>query len=730
MNNFFKKAVPVWGESDGSRLTEQNRSLLFVEKFPRGRDLTLNIAACNFYRVFLNGEFLAFGPARAAEGYFRVDSLPLENLRETNTLAIEVNVYRCATLYTVDLPGFVQYEISSQSSQAAEVYSSQSTVCYEFTARTRKALRFSFQRAFVEDYDYPCAIDEIYLAKVLPFERRKCVLAGEKQLWERGVLLSRYEEQPAELIEGGSFAAAESFDLFRDRSMLSPEIGIFPLEEITNNTNDLLCSLTYQKGSPSPDIDAGGYALFKTDILRTGFITLRLNAAADSEIVVFFDDLDLNSGEPHAQELPAKIMFNRDRLQNHIRMKLKPGRQTFTSFEPYSANYIKVLVLSGAVTVERAAIKKHQNESCSGFNYKIGSPNSKKAPHTATDGQKLEKVMSAALETFAQNAVDLLTDCPSRERAGWLCDSFFLARAELFFTGGNQAERNFLQNYAFSPQNPKIPLGMIDMCYPSMNSSTYIENWTLWYIIQLYDCLLRTGEVPFSSQSLSKVKGILEYFALKENEYGLIENSGGWIFIEWSGANDDELLNDVNFPSNMLYSHALKCAAALFGDPVLEQKSQRVKQSVRALSFNGSFFEDNCVRENGKLVKKGNVSETCQYYAFYFGTATAKLYPKLHSVMFEEFGPGKAPAKHPYVRRSNMFIGNYLRLDYLLQQCRYSQILEETTGYFYSMAERTGTLWENNDSRASVCHGFASYIGYVIHRCLEGIRAAEAEQTV
>ena len=39
--------------------------------------------------------------------------------------------------------------------------------------------------------------------------------------------------------------------------------------------------------------------------------------------------------------------------------------------------------------------------------------------------EKLQKIAAAAVESYRQNAVDLFTDCPSRERAGWLCDSFF-----------------------------------------------------------------------------------------------------------------------------------------------------------------------------------------------------------------------------------------------------------------------------------------------------------------
>lgn len=44
-------------------------------------------------------------------------------------------------------------------------------------------------------------------------------------------------------------------------------------------------------------------------------------------------------------------------------------------------------------------------------------------------------------------------------------------------------------------------------------------------------------------------------------------------------------------------------------------------------------------------------------------------------------------------------------------QC-YEQMLQEFKGYFYRMAVKTGTLWENDTERASCNHGFASHVAY------------------
>lgn len=72
---------------------------------------------------------------------------------------------------------------------------------------------------------------------------------------------------------------------------------------------------------------------------------------------------------------------------------------------------------------------------------------------------------------------------------------------------------------------------------------------------------------------------------------GLLERLPGWVFIEWSKAND--FVQDINFPSNMLYSAALSAAGELFSDEELKQKSEKLREIIRERSFDGEFFRDN-----------------------------------------------------------------------------------------------------------------------------------------
>lgn len=117
------------------------------------------------------------------------------------------------------------------------------------------------------------------------------------------------------------------------------------------------------------------------------------------------------------------------------------------------------------------------------------------------------------------------------------------------------------------------------------------------------------------------------------------------------------------------------------------------------------------VRKNGKLKLTQNTTEVCQYYAFYFKIANPQTHERLWKTLVSDFGPKRKQCNpYPDVYFANAFIGNYLRFELLSRYGFTQQILDESTDYLFYMAERTGTLWENDGVSASCNHGFASHI--------------------
>ena len=258
-----------------------------------------------------------------------------------------------------------------------------------------------------------------------------------------------------------------------------------------------------------------------------------------------------------------------------------------------------------------------------------------------------------------------------------------------------------------------IPEGMIPCCYPADHyDGLFIHNWAMWYVLQLREYLARTGDREVIDNAKERMLSLLRFTEKYENENGLLQDLDSWIFVEWSEANDYVL--DINYPTNMLYSMMLDALAELYGMPELSAKADKLRKTIIEIAFDGKFFRDNSVLDkNGKAILTENCSETCQYYAFFSGTATKETFPELYETMMAEFGPNRDTKKtYPKIPKSNAFIGNYLRLELMFRDGMYDKMLSEIKAFFLPMAETTGTLWENMYSNCSCNHGFASHVIY------------------
>jgi len=231
----------------------------------------------------------------------------------------------------------------------------------------------------------------------------------------------------------------------------------------------------------------------------------------------------------------------------------------------------------------------------------------------------------------------------------------------------------------------------------------------MWFVLELAEYFHRTGDREFIEKAKARVYGLLDYFKKFENGDGLLEKLESWVFLEWSRSN--ALVQDISYPTNMLYAKVLETAAKLYGDSILAEKSANIKDVIRRQSFMGDFFCDNAVYGGDGIARNsGECTESCQYYAFFTGVATPERYPVLWNTLLEDFGPARKETNaHPEIAFANAFIGNYLRLELLWHAGEYERVIDNIRGYFSGMAERTGTLWEHDSPRASCNHGFASH---------------------
>ena len=694
----FLEAKPVWQLGEENTM---NRTVSFCTDVAGDcRDAVLYAAASCSYVVLVNGKMIAHGPQRCAHGFYRVDALALgSHLTDgVNVIAVRVAGYNANSFSNLDQPSFFCGEIRCGDRLLA--YTGDRSLgwrAYVCAERLQKVPRFSYQRTFLESYD----LARGSFACERGVGDAECVIVETqpKVFLCRNVPVGDYEALLPQPLQQGTFTVtARESDKWarREAAGVSPEYKGFARDEVEYASFADYDRFDFGAPQPCPPMGVAQHIAdgeyMDLDFGRDYAGCFEFDVSGKCDTLFFaFDEILLN-GQVNPMRFSCFALISWQNLD---------GSYHFVSAEPYTLRYLRIAVRGGKVRIANLHLNK------------IAFPASHITARLQSDDPVLRQIYDAAVETFCANAVDIYMDCPSRERAGWLCDSFFTSRVERVLTGKSEVEHAFLQNFLLPDSFKNVPRGMLPMCYPSdFPSPSFIPNWAMWYVVELAEYLDRTGDTALVAQARPRLMALDRYFRRFENEFGLLEKLGNWVFVEWSKAN--ELVQDVNYPTNMLYVGYKRALAKLYGDNTFAEEADQLVQTIRAQAITPSgFFCDNAVRTGGELRLSGERTETCQYYAFFFNVASPDTDAALWQILLNDFGPDRAQTgKYPEIYPANAFIGNYLRLETL---CRYGcrdALLENIRGYFAYMAEQTGTLWENITTTASCNHGFASHVIY------------------
>jgi len=641
--------------------SEQNGEFVFSIKPCKACD-TLVICAADTYTVYIDGEFTAYGPERTAAGFSRKKVMDVRGASLIEIKVLSLNV----PCYEVDFQkAFFGAELLSGE---RVVYTSEDFTCEIELERMTAMPRFDVQRTFIEGFD-------LYRS-------------GRKKVETVSV--------PApEILDGIGDTCKyckQNFTYYNKRSFrgfVRTEIPKFYRERTGVREGDFDVHACIERA-----IDEGWTEYdYVLPASKCGFFRFEIEGGA-CEFFATFDDILPDEG----------WVFRRMRSNDFFYVKSPEGTHTVISREPYELRLLKIVV-NGNARIVPSLILLENNEAC----------------ELAPSGDaRIDAVLSAARNSFVQNAYDIFTDCAGRERAGWLCDSYFTAKAEKLFTGSNKIERNFLENIIIA-KTPDLEEGMIPMCFPSEHADgRYIPNYAAWFAMQLRSRLERTGDRELVELARDKVYASIKFFDKFVGEHGLLENLESWLFVEWTEAS--QYTDGINYPINMLLARLFEDAGYLYSDSALTERAKRVRAKIYELSYNGKFFVDHSTRENGVLVRRDeHISEACQYYALFSGMPVDKDYKKR---IITEFGPLRPSTHYPEICKSTMFIGNMLRFEWLSNVGAHEQLLLEAREYLCKMADMTGTLWETDNfirPTMSTNHGCTSAVAVYITEALAAL---------
>lgn len=738
---FFNQAEAIWPVG---KQYEMNVTAGFRTQFekPGSNKVTLRITGSSLYRIFLNGKFVGHGPARAGHGYYRVDRWDLSGkLAEGhNVLAIEVAGYNLNGYYLLDQPSFIQAELVSGNRVIAATSANKNDFkVVLINERVQKVPRYYGRRTFIEYYKLEPGYDKWRLIPDDKLNTVECEATGEKAHLVRRVPYPEFKVKiPVMIVGAGEVRTGvkrENYWYGPDRAAgleisetrkgfvkneheLNPAIKLQEMENLKIEKVE-----TAYKEHEEYLLKENQFKIFDFGTNFTGFMGAEIEVTRPGRLFLTFDETLID----------GDVDFKRIRCMNIITYDLlAPGTYTLESIEPYTFKYLKAKMIEGECKINKIYLREYVNPDIDRASFESSNP-------------RINRIYSAGVETFRQNAVDIFMDCPSRERAGFLYNSFFIARAAMDLSGNTLIEKNFFENFLLPEKFEFLPEGMLPKCYPADHyGGGFMPTFAMWFVIQLKEYLHRSNDRQLVDELEPKVLALIDYFKPFKNNDGLLENLDGNIYLERSKAN--QFVQDVSYPTNMLFAAILDAAGDMYGRESLKQESSAIRETIREQAFNGEFFVDNAVRnEQEELVVTENTSEICQYFAFYFDIASPESHPELWDKLVNEFGPERIYENpYPKVYMGNKFKGNYFRLELLSRYNLRSQMLDESIDFFDYQAAQTGTLWANlgiDDqfdffnyltkpnsnpwedilTTQNLNHGYTSHIVHVLYRDVLGI---------
>jgi len=709
----FHKAVPVWVQG---RETEMNLWVSLRAIARKGTKAYLRVTGHAAYNIRVDGTLIAFGPAKCGEGYYRVDELDLTGYtKESAVITITVAGYNCICGSILYKPSFICAELIEDEKITAAT-GHDGFDCRYVTEHVQKVQRYSNQRTFGEVYEMTPEIDAWYSNTQADISLYKAAVlspvSDEKLFIARECGYNTYTKViPEAIVSRETFAldAKTAADISYPSYMRPAAATAFPPDEIRLDTYLLYKNLLTQSSVPANDppvnetLTEGQAATYKWHGNTTGCIGMRVKCKKNARIVILFEEYIT----------PENELIHYGSIHNCVVWDLKKGSYDLSTFEPYTLQALRLYVLSGEIEAESVFVNFFGADQ----------------PDVTFIGSddELREIYAGAIETYRQNTFTVFMDCPSRERAGFLCDGFFTARVEYLLTGKNEIEHNFLQNF-FMPDrfHDEIPDGLFPCCYPS--HAGLLNNWVMWLVIELREYFDRTHDFAFRDAIYERLLKTFSHFEKYENADGLLEKLDGWIWVDGDKTKCAELVQDVNYPTNILYAHAIEAMGHIYGKPELLEKAKRIKKTVEMQSYmpDKGFYCDNAVRgEDGLLRLSGEATETCQYYYFYFDITTPEKRPELWQRLKSDFGPRRVvpnqwptlreDAPYPHIFPSNMLVGNQFRLSLLFRYADRETFLAELKSYYLPMVRLTNTLWEHDTDKRSCNHAFGSHLLCWLH---------------
>ena len=233
-----------------------------------------------------------------------------------------------------------------------------------------------------------------------------------------------------------------------------------------------------------------------------------------------------------------------------------------------------------------------------------------------TDDPVLSKIWEVAWRTTRNGCGEMFQDSPYYEQLQYIGDTRLESLVTIYVSGDDRLMRKAIKSF----DDSRMPNGLTQSRYPSYINQV-IPTYSLLWIGMLNDYFLYRNDPEFLRQFLPGMRSVLEWFEFRMDDTSLITNLEWWNFIDWA----PEFSNGIppgadNGYSAMValqYIYAINCAVELFDFFGWEHEAFKYREIASRIK---QGVIENCYDE-----KKGLFAETPEKKIFSQHTNTMAI---------------------------------------------------------------------------------------------------------
>ena len=469
----------------------------------------VHVSADNRYKLYINGELVSLGPARADIFHWNYETVDIAKYLRTGDNVISAIAWN-----------YGEYKPEHQ-------ISFRTGFILQGNSEKEKIVNTDTSWRCMRDSSYsPLQPDLIYTYYVAG--------PGEKINYNRSVAgwqNIQYKDSgwahSKQIVNGlpkGVFQTDLSWMLI-PRSIPQMELKKERLQKVRNAT-DIKLPVTFPSDATSFTIPANTSVkiLLDNGVLTNAYPVLQFNKGKNAQFTLgYAEALYIDEGvnkDWKAQHTKG----NRNEVEGKRFIGVKDeliadgNEHTFTSLAWRTYRYVQVEIK----TADEPLVIDDIYGIFSGYPFEL------KAKFT-TDNDTLKKIFETGWRTARLDAAETYMDCPYYEQLQYVGDTRIQAMVSLYNTGDDRLMRNAITQIDYSRMAEGVTLSR----YPTANAQE-IPTFSLWWIGMLYDYYMYRNDPSFVQQFLPGERQVLQFFSKYQQHDGSLKNAPYWEFTDWA----------------------------------------------------------------------------------------------------------------------------------------------------------------------------------------------------